>query len=214
MTLTWHKPLLSRIGSPVFGSALITEIGYTDGMIRDIKPIEPTTLLMFTGFVSAAQTESKEREREKVNKIGKSNLFHLFCWAEIFFAIFLEIQEICIVNQNDELRTIKMHQLQNGSTSTPFLQNHRKPASNQTSQSALKALEKRKMANFGQNNENQLNSSQIWSLCDFCCHLFSSVEVPKMTGNQFNWINGNNSHNFRYFSRNWQFWNIFYCRST
>lgn len=43
-----HKPLASLIGSPLCGSTLIIEIGYTDGIIRDTKPIEPTVLSMFT----------------------------------------------------------------------------------------------------------------------------------------------------------------------
>ena len=43
----WHKPFSSLIGSPSV-STFIIEIGYTDGTIRDTKPIAPTVLLMFT----------------------------------------------------------------------------------------------------------------------------------------------------------------------
>lgn len=45
---TWHSPSGPRIGSPVFESARIIEIGYTDGMIRDTNPMAPTLLSIFT----------------------------------------------------------------------------------------------------------------------------------------------------------------------
>lgn len=43
-----HRPLLSRIGSPVTGLTLIIEIGYAAGNIRDMKPMAPTVLSVFT----------------------------------------------------------------------------------------------------------------------------------------------------------------------
>ena len=44
---TSQSPLEFRIGSPS-ASTLIMEIGYTDGIIRDTKPIAPTVLSTLT----------------------------------------------------------------------------------------------------------------------------------------------------------------------
>jgi len=43
-----QSPLLFLITSPDSGSTLTIEIGYTDGMIRETKPMTPTVLSGFT----------------------------------------------------------------------------------------------------------------------------------------------------------------------
>lgn len=43
-----HNPLAFRNGSPESGLTLIIDIGYIDGIMREMNPIDPTVLSTFT----------------------------------------------------------------------------------------------------------------------------------------------------------------------